>query len=99
MYATDTRRRPRRHRESDEMAAFLGRLCRAMIRRAGAGDLGALAALVQLRATVDQAITQAGAELHAGGLSYTVLGAELGITRQSARERFTRAPASPDAHD
>ncbi len=79
------------------MAAFLGRMCRAMVRRAGAGDLGALTVLVNLRRELDTAITDAGAELHAGGLSYTVLGAELGITRQSARERFSRpAVSSPD---
>jgi hypothetical protein len=78
------------------MAAFLGRLCRAMIRRAVAGDLGALRALVDLRREVDAAITAAGVALHDGGHSYTTLGQELGVTRQSARERFTRA-ASPDA--
>ena len=81
------------------MGEFLARMARAMVRRAAAGDLGALTVLVQLRQQLDDAITRAGAELYATGHSYGQLGAELGITRQSARERFSRVVPSPDGHD
>lgn len=78
----------RRRRESDEIGEFLGRMLRAMTRRAAAGDLGALSVLVKLRDQVDATINDAGAALHATGLSYATLGGELGISRQAARMRF-----------
>lgn len=80
---------PRRRRESDEMAAFLRRLVRAMVRRAAGGDLGALTALAEVAGVVDAALNEAGRALHdAHGYSYAALGAEMGMSRQAALKRL-----------
>ena len=73
------------------MAAFVGRIARAMVRRAGEGDLEALSALKQMRADVDAATKAAAQALHADpyGYSWTEIGRELGITRQAARQQFS----------
>jgi hypothetical protein len=71
------------------------RMVRAYGRRVAAGDIEALEGLVALRADLDAQIAQAAAALHDGtddhpGYSWTEIGRVLGITRQSARERFGR---------
>lgn len=81
------------HREALELASFLRRMARALVRRAAEGDLDALTALVQARAAIDEAIVAAARELHDGrfpteGYSWTEIGRELGMTRQAARQRF-----------
>lgn len=85
--------------ETAEYATFVRRITRAYSRRVGEGqDIGSLGELVRLRADVDAAITAAAIALHAGdentpGHSWGEIGRELGITRQSARERFDRHSA------
>jgi hypothetical protein len=71
------------------MSAFLGRLLRAMVRRAEAGDLGALTALREAAGRVDEATNDAGRALHERhGYSYARLGDELGMSRQAALKRL-----------
>lgn len=94
--ATERRQRTRRHRESEEMAQMVARVARAMVRRAAAGDVHALTALRQMREHVDAATRSAAQELHdptewSGGYSWTVIAAELGISRQAARQQFGRS--------
>jgi hypothetical protein len=91
------RRRPRRYRESDEMAAMVRRVSRSMVKRAASGDLHALTALRQMREYVDQATRAAAQELHdpiewSGGYSWTVIAQELGISRQAARQMYGLRP-------
>ncbi len=97
-------KRPRRHRESDEMAGMVSRVAKAMVRRAAAGDLYALSALRQMREHVDQATRAAAQELHdpiewSGGYSWTTIAQELGISRQAARQQFSlkAGDIEPDA--
>lgn len=70
------------------MSAFLGRLLRAMVRRAEAGDLGALTALAEAAKRVDEAVNDAGRALHEHGHSYAALGEEMGMSRQAALKRL-----------
>lgn len=74
--------------ESPDMAAFIGRTIRAMVRRAGEGDLEAISALAQVRRATEQAERDAAAVLRAAGYSWADIGRELGITRQSAQQRL-----------
>lgn len=74
---------------------MVSRIARAMVTRAEAGDLEALAALRQMREHVDQATKLAAQELHSptrwsGGYSWTVIGEYLGITRQAARQQYSK---------
>lgn len=59
-----------------------------LVKRAAEGDVQALQELVALQSVLQEAITEAGQAMHRRGYSYTYLGAELGITRQAARQRF-----------
>ena len=77
--------------EPADYAAFLGRSIRAMGRRVADADPYALAELCNLRAVLDAAETEAMAGLAAQGYSYTEVARPLGITRQAARQRVTRA--------
>lgn len=83
-------RRARPERETSEVAAMQARMLRAMVRRAAAGDLDALGELVRLEALLSLAVHQAAVALHdAPGLySWSEIAAELGVTRQAARQRF-----------
>lgn len=82
--------------ESPEMAAFFQRMARAMVKRAATGDLEALSALADSRAALDEAIVHAARALHDFDYSWTQIGAELGITRQAARQMFTPPKGSDD---
>jgi len=71
------------------------RMIAAYGRRVAGGDLAELEQLVALRTELDAEIDAAARALHEGtddrpGYSWTDIGRVLGITRQSARERFTR---------
>lgn len=81
--------------EAGDVAGMARRGMKALVRRAGAGDIEALRELVQLQAPLQDAITAAGRALHDGeyAYSYTLLAAELGVSRQAARQRFTRGAA------
>lgn len=89
-------RRPRRHRETADYHAMMVRMVQSYGRRVKAAkNVEELAALVALRAELDQVIDESARSLHEPvgddpGISWTVIGRVLGITRQSARERFTR---------
>lgn len=77
--------------ENDAYAGFMRRAVRAYGRRVGDGDLPALADLVKLRDLVDDAIREGAQVAHERhGYSWTEIAAELGVSRQAARQRFTR---------
>lgn len=84
------------HREAPEMAAMLGRMMRAMARRAAEGDPEALEALVGLQATLQAATVDAANGLHDFGYSWTEVADAVGITRQAARQRFARPAVLAD---
>ena len=77
--------------ENDEFAAFARRMVRAYSRRVAAGDVEALATLVELGAHVEAAIRDAVIGLHEFGYSWTEIANRLGISRQAARQRWTPA--------
>lgn len=80
---------PKRRKETAEYGAFARRIIAGYRRRVGvAGDIGSLAGLVDLRAELDTAITEAGRDLVAGGHSYADLAAALGVTKSAAYQRF-----------
>lgn len=86
--------RRRKDREALELAGFLRRMGRALVRRAADGDMDALAALVQSRDALDAAIGDAARALHYDfhqPYSWGEIARELGITRQAAQQRFGRA--------
>lgn len=83
----------KRHYEAPDMAGFVRRVARAMVRRAAEGDLEALSALVEIRRATDAAINDAARALHAEGHSWTDIARELGTTRQNARQRFSNDTA------
>lgn len=81
----------KRYRESSELAGMIRRMSRAMVRRAGEGDLEALEALRQMELDIEAAIKDAAAALHDGpdGYSWTIIGEVCGCSRQNARQRFS----------
>lgn len=88
--ATLTPKRRRRVVKNREYAAFVRRAVRAYSRRVSAGDIEALADLVELSAEVDQAVADAVCGLRGFGFSWAALGAQLGVTRQAAQQRWGR---------
>ena len=86
-----TSARPVKVRETSDFAAMMSRMIAAHGRRVAGGNLEDLAELVRLRRELDETIDFAARSLHDdAGHSWTEIGRVLGITRQSARERFTR---------
>lgn len=78
-------------RESSELAAFLQRMAKALVKRAGEGDLDALAAIRQARKRLADAEKEAADALHYDrGYEWSVIGATLGITKQAAQKQFGR---------
>lgn len=67
---------------------MVGRMLRALARRAAEGDLEAIEQLAELQQTLTDTTRQAGAGLHAFGYSWTEIAAATGTTRQAARQRF-----------
>jgi len=78
--------------ENDEYAAFTRRVLRAYGRRVAAGDIEALADLTTLAHEVEAAIRTAVIGLRDFGYSWAEIGARVGITRQSAHERWGGEP-------
>lgn len=94
------RRRGGRRRivENDEfIGGFLERIITAAGRRVAQGDPEALADLVALGQSVDAAVQEGVDGLRAQGYSWSAIGAQLGVTKQTAHERFARqvSPANP----
>lgn len=76
--------------ECPDMTGLLARLARAMVRRAGEGDLEALSTLAAADRAIGDAIVQAARALHYGPFAYTwgQIADELQVTRQAAHKRF-----------
>jgi hypothetical protein len=87
-YSQSARPRRRDVVENDDYAAFLRRIIRAYARRVATGDVEALADMVALASTLDDAIGQAVTGLRGHGYSWADIAARLGITRQAAHQRW-----------
>jgi hypothetical protein len=82
---------PKRRRvvvENDEYTAFVGRVIRAYSRRVVAGDVDAIAAMIQTAADLDAAIHQAVLGLRRSGYSWAEIGMRLSVSRQAAQQRW-----------
>lgn len=80
--------RPPRVREVPELAACARRMIRAVGKRCGQQDVEGLAELVTLRADVEAALVDGVTLARAQGFSWAFVGDVLGMTRQSAQQRF-----------
>lgn len=87
---TDDGRRPKAEYEAAELGPFLGRMLRALVRRAAAGELEALEELITLERVIGSAVVDAarGAHEGPGRYSWGEIGRWIGITRQAAHARF-----------
>src|SRR5215207_1672929 len=74
--------------EADEYGAFVRRVIRAYARRVADKDIEGLAGLAALRDEVDAAIRTAVDGLHGDPYSWADIARVLGITKQSAHDRF-----------
>jgi DNA segregation ATPase FtsK/SpoIIIE, S-DNA-T family len=86
-----TRKRTRRHVESDEYAAFTRRVLRGYARRIAAGDIDAIADLGGLLGDVETALSRAVTGLRDSGYSWAEIGLRLGVTRQAVHQRWADA--------
>lgn len=77
-----------RKHEAPEIGAMIGRMVKALARRAAEGDLEAVEQLAALVGTTNDALRTAAQGAHAFGYSWTELGEATGTTRQAARQRF-----------
>lgn len=76
---------------TDEFVGFVRRIVRAHGRRVADNDIAALGALAAVRAEVDDVIAAAVLTLHdEHGYSWAAIGAELGVTREAAFQRYAR---------
>lgn len=87
----------KREREAPELAAAAIRMMRALARRAGDGELEALEALATLQDVAGMQLGAAVAGYREGPAeaSWTTVGEILGMSRQSAHERFRDATVAP----
>ena len=85
---TSKRRRP--VVENDDYTAFVRRVLRAYSRRVAAGDVDAIADMIQTAADLDAAIHQAVLGLRRTGYSWAEIGMRLAISRQAAQQRWGR---------
>jgi len=74
--------------ENDSYAAFAARVVRAYARRVGAGDVEALAPMLDLSRALDDAIGAAVTGLRGFGYSWAEIATRLGVTRQAAQQRW-----------
>ncbi|HEX7873964.1 MAG TPA: hypothetical protein VF475_13700 [Sphingobium sp.] len=82
--------RKTKRREANELEAFVKRMFRALVRRSAEGDLEAVEALARLSRSCEAATREAGDAAWRHGYSYTQLADALGVSRQAARQRFTK---------
>lgn len=78
----------KRVRETPEYAAFVRRSIRAHGRRVGDADPEDLADLLDMRNTLDEAISEAVEGQRRNGFSWSAIARGLGTTRQAAQQRF-----------
>ena len=83
-----TSRSRRRVVENDEYAAFTRRVLAAYGRRVATGDVEALAPMLALSRSLDEAIGQAVTGLRQFGYSWAEIGARLGLTKQAVHQRW-----------
>lgn len=76
-----------RKHEAPEIGAMVGRMLRALARRAAEGDLEAIEQLVELEDVVGEQLVEAMRGAHTFGYSWTEIGAATGTSRQAARQR------------
>ena len=82
--------------ENDEFAAMARRVMSAMIKRAANGDPEDLALVRQVIDSAEASLVIAVAGLREQGHSWTQVGEALGMTKQSAWERFSKSiPSGP----
>lgn len=86
---TLTAKRRRRHVENDEYAAFVRRILRAYAARVALGDIDAVADMVAIGRELDDLIQEAVNGLRDRGYSWADIGRRVGITKQSAHERWS----------
>lgn len=84
--------------EAPDMTAFVRRVFRGMVKRAGEGDREAISALADMQRELDAALCEAVAQLRAKGNSWTDVGRELRITRQAAQQRFGKVQPGAGLH-
>ena len=82
------RRRKRRHVENDDYLRFVTRILKAAQRRIADADPEDLAAMVDLRNALDEAIDGAARGMHDAGFSWTEIARPLGISRQAALKKW-----------
>jgi hypothetical protein len=81
----------RRPRETDEYLAAVQRMLRALGKRVGDADIAMLPGLAEIPRLGEHLLGIAARQLHEEhGYSWADIGRALGITRQSAHERFRR---------
>lgn len=82
----------RREREAPEVTAAAVRMMRALVKRAGDGELEALEGLVSLQAALDGCLDQAvhGYREGPAKASWAAVGEAVGVSRQAAQQRFGR---------
>lgn len=81
----------RRHREAPELGGCIRRMARALVRRAGEGELEALLELRRCRRDVDDAIRQAIRASVEAGYSYADIARECGVSAQAIHKAAERA--------
>ena len=86
-----TTKRPKRHTENDEYAAFTRRVLRAYGRRIAGGDIDAIADLDGLLSEIEAALSRAVTGLRDNGYSLADIGLRLGVTRQAVHQRWADA--------
>lgn len=85
---------PRRELETPAYVDFVRRIIRRAGKRVAVGDDWELGELISLREEVEDAITTAVIGLRTQGHSWTYIADGLGITRQSAHERYGKKVAA-----
>lgn len=89
--------RERRYVETEEYIRFVHRILAALATRVGDADIDMLTGLADLPRTVEDLLAVTVHRLRdEHGYSWTDIGRALGITKQSAHQRFGRQ-ANPDA--
>lgn len=77
--------------ENKDFNAFARRIIRAYGNRVAEGDVDALPELIQLSASLDEAITNAVKGLRSFGYSWSEIADRIGMTRQAAQQRWGKA--------